>query len=112
MRTYQGSKIDQLIHEHVMGIKPAKDLDIPGMRIVSAEKPAVPPYSLDVGLAWNVLNSPKLCCWSMKKNEEDGIFTVQVEYEGNRHIAQGEEVAQVICIVVLRALGVDVPVGA
>lgn len=109
MQTYQGSKIDQLVHEHVMGVKPTPELNIPGMRVVSAEKPSVPPYSSDIAWAMKVVERLRMVGWEFAMETDQGelnCWLVEFRDSNDSRVGESESTAPLaICSAALKAVG-------
>ncbi len=112
MRRYQGSRLDQLVHEHVMGVKPSPMLDIPGMSFVSAEKPTVPPYSSDWRLALRVIEKigPYFSIY-WDGDEWEACFDLRDRKDFERY-GRALVAEEAICIAALRIKGVDMTEAA
>lgn len=101
-----GRELDALVAEKVMGWQVGSSI-YPWLVVDGKVTQRLAEWSpsTDIAAAWEVLTSPKFCCWVMKSDHESGLITAQVEHDGNRRIAQSETAPHAICLAALRAVG-------
>lgn len=106
-----GRELDALVAEKVMGMKVYRRVgeDGPNPQYKEIEKVPehcaviYPPYSTDISAAWEVLLLDKFCCWAMKHDHESKLFSVEIEFNGNRYFAQADTAPHAICLAALKA---------
>lgn len=68
-------------------------------------KNKIRPYSTDIAAAWEVVGCGKFPSWAMKWDHKSKLYTVQIEYDGNRYFEQANAAPHAICLAALKAVG-------